>query len=227
MSFAHRVLIATLALGLLFAALTSLRWTALDRAAVEAEQVLERSYAGRASQAELFAARAGLDSVIETRAHPTYLDRQARIELEAGARLREADPVTAFRSFHRAEQLAVAAHAARPGLPHSLLRAAAARAERFTIDDQFETYLREAQRLGPWDAGVMRTSVMLTLWHWQTASPSLRTMALDLAEQAFAADQAGGLAAVINRGNGWSAFCRRPAIREHNSRSCRPYEDAS
>lgn len=226
MSFAHRSLIVVLALGLLLAALTSLRWAAMDRGAVDAAAVLEHSYAGRATQAELLAARAGLDGVIEARPHPTYLDRQARIELEAGARLRDTDPVAAFRSFRRAEELAVAAHAARPGLPHSLLRAAAARAERFEVDAQFEAYLREAGQLGPWDAGVLRTSVLLTLWHWQLASPTLKTMVLDRAEEAFAARQADGLVGVISRANGWSEFCKRSVIREHNPRPCQPYEQA-
>lgn len=224
MNLSHRLLIIALAIGMLFTALMSLRWMAIDSAASNAEQVYERSLEGRASEAELFAARGGLDSVIEARPHPSYLDRQARIELEAGARLRDANPVTAFQSFRRAEELAVAAHAARPGLPHSLLRAAAARAERFQVDDQFEAYLREAHRLGPWDRGVLRASILLTLWHWHAASPSLKTMALDRAEEAFAAKQAGGLVGVISRANGWSVFCERAVIREHNPRSCRPYE---
>ena len=227
MNLPVRLLIIMLALALMVAALISLRWTTLDLAAEDASRVLERSYQDRATDGELFAARAGLDSVIEARPHPAYLDRQARVELEVGARLRNDDPVSAFQSFRRAEELAVAAHAARPGLPHSLLRAAAARAERFQIDDQFETYLREAQSLGPWDRGVLRTSVMLTLWHWQAASPSLRALALDKAEEAFAASQAGGLAAVITRANGWSEFCKRPAIREHNPRQCRGFERES
>jgi len=224
MSLALRFLISMLALGMLVASLISLRWTALDLAAVDAEQVLERSYQGRATDVELLAARAGLDTVIDARPHPTYLDRQARIALEVGGRLRDTDPVAAFESFRLAESLAVAAHDARPGLPHSLLRAAAARAERFQVDQQFEAYLREAQRLGPWDGGVLRSSILLTLWHWQTASPSLRAFALDRAEEAFAAAQAGGLAAVISQANGWSEFCQRPVIREHNPRPCRPYE---
>lgn len=226
MNPATRTLIIALALTLLVAALLSLRWTALDLAAEDARRVLERSYQGLTTTAELLAARDGIDSVIEARPHPAYLDRQARIELQAGDRLRMDDPVNAFASFRRAEELAVAAHAGRPGLPHSLLRAAAARAERYQIDDQFEAYLREAQRLGPWDRGVLRTSVLLTLWHWQTASPSLKELALDRAEEAFIASQAGGLAAVISRANGWSEFCQRPAIREHNPRQCRNFGQA-
>ncbi|MCC5888489.1 MAG: hypothetical protein JJT88_18800 [Gammaproteobacteria bacterium] len=226
MHLVTRTLIIALALATLIATLISLRWVLIDLTAVDAQRVLERALDGRATQAELWAARDSMNNVIEARPHPAYLDRLARIELEAGAQLREADPVAAFASFHRAEELAIAAHAARPGLPHSLLRAAAARAERFQIDDQFEAYLREAQRLGPWDRGVLRTSVLLTLWHWQTASPSLKELVLDRAEEAFAASQAGGLAAVISSANGWSEFCQRPAIREHNPRPCRRVEQA-
>lgn len=227
MAMLTRLLCIALALALLIAATVALRWTLLDLAAEDAREVLEQSYRDEASDDELLAARAGLDAVIELRPHPAYLDLQARIELQAGIRLRASDPVAAFASFHRAEALALAAHAARPGMPHPLMRAAAARAERFQVDEQFEDYLRQAYQLGPWDRGILRSSVLLTLWHWQTVSPQLQELVLDRAEEAFAASQAAGLPAVITRANGWAEFCQRPVIREHNARPCRRHPAAS
>jgi hypothetical protein len=172
--------LATLSAALLLAVLCilSLRWTLADLQMIRFGQALEAL-----PRLETETARETLDPPWERALalrgpHPNYLDRRHRMERTLGLRLASADPVAAQGHLRRAEALAAEAFDAQP-LPHHLIRAAAARADRYLVDATFADYLRRAAALGPWDAGTLAGLYAVLLPRWQHVGPEVRSWALD------------------------------------------------
>lgn len=220
---AVRLASGALAVGLVAVVVLAIYWVTLEWRLAGLRELSRLSRGGEIeSLAEL--ERGVVDADALTGAileHADYHYMRSRLHLALGQALEPTDPVAAFRHYEQAEQSSLTAHQKRPHLPHDLLRAAAARAERYLVDDRFLQYLVEANRLGPWDRGTATTTFLLVMEHFDYVPEAAVEVASDAAVRALlAGGYIADLMRLLNHYDAWALVCVDERVVDRHERRC-------